>query len=318
MAQEALGTGGKRIRARLALLACGVLGVSKQDAVCWAAAVELVHNATLVHDDIQDGDTHRRGRETVWVKHGVGQAINVGDLMLVLPYQALDQMDAPAELRWYLSRALAYRSGETVRGQAEDMSLVTDRLFDWESYVRVAEGKSGQLLALPVEGAAILAGIKPQVAREIGNVYATLGTLYQMQDDVLDLYGIKGRVSGTDLREGKMTALVSAHLERYPEETEELVALLEAPSEEISEELVSVYRKLFREGGALDDVLASIDSLREAIVLAPVLLEHPLLLEGASELADWIVRELDEHLSSENNKHLFNTNNKLKRRSESV
>ena len=96
MVREALGTGGKRIRARLALLACGALGVSKQDAVCWAAAVELVHNATLVHDDIQNGDTHRRGRETVWVKHGVGQAINVGDLMLVLPYQALDQMDAPA------------------------------------------------------------------------------------------------------------------------------------------------------------------------------------------------------------------------------
>ena len=136
--------------------------------MCWAAAVELVHNATLVHDDIQDGDTYRRGRETVWVTHGVGQAINVGDLMLVLPYQALDRMDAPAERLWYLSRALAYRSAQTVRGQAEDMSLMTNRLFDWESYVRVAEGKSGQLLGLPVEGAAILAGISPEVARELG------------------------------------------------------------------------------------------------------------------------------------------------------
>ena len=299
MAKEALAAGGRRTRARLAIVACAVLGVARQDAIRWAAAVELVHNATLIHDDIQDGDTHRRGHEAVWVTHGVGQAINAGDLMLMLPYQVLEGMRTGFDRKWHLSRALASRSSQTVRGQAADMSLLSDRLFDWESYVRVAEGKSGQLIGLPVEGAAILAGLDPTVAHEIGDVFVTLGTLYQLQDDVLDLYGSKGRSPGTDLREGKMTALISAHLERYPEEKNEWVAFLEEPPEEISAEVVLGYRKRFREGGALEDVCRSIRAIRQALDAAPILAEQPGLLEVATEFADWIVRELGEHLENE-------------------
>ena len=106
MAKEHLGTGGKRFRALMTLQAADLLGVSQRSAIYWAAAVELIHNATLVHDDIQDGDTTRRGRPTVWKKHGVGQAINVGDLMLMVPYQILSCADfAPSQLRQLLGAA---------------------------------------------------------------------------------------------------------------------------------------------------------------------------------------------------------------------
>ena len=84
---EHVNTGGKRLRARLALASCQALGGTREQAVAWAAACELLHNATLIHDDLQDGDEVRRGREALWVRHGAAQAINAGDLALMLPYR---------------------------------------------------------------------------------------------------------------------------------------------------------------------------------------------------------------------------------------
>src|SRR5687767_11974938 len=86
---EHLATGGKRLRARLALAAAEACGGRVEDAIGWAAACELVHNATLIHDDLQDGDVLRRGHPTTWVKHGMAQAVNAGDLMLLLPFLAV-------------------------------------------------------------------------------------------------------------------------------------------------------------------------------------------------------------------------------------
>ena len=299
MARDVLEAGGRRVRARLALVASIAMGVPRSDAIAWAAAVELVHNATLVHDDIQDADRLRRGRETLWVKEGIGQAINAGDLMLMVPHLALDRMQADHGTRWLLSRALAYRSGETARGQSEDMSLLGDRLFDWASYVRVAEGKSGQLLGLPVEGACLLAGEDAEVAAAISDLYATLGTLFQLQDDVLDLYGPKGRAAGGDLREGKVTALVVAHLTRHPSDTDEIVALLEAPGDEISDAVIEDIRHRFRTGGALADVRRAIDGIRYELEESLLLLERPALRQVALEFADWIVAELNSHTELE-------------------
>ena len=110
MAQEHLGAGGKRIRARLALAAAESMGVEREAALGWAAAVELLHNATLLHDDVQDGDKTRRGRPTAWVRHGVPQAINAGDLMLMLPYLAVGHSRTDDGTRWHLCAALARRA----------------------------------------------------------------------------------------------------------------------------------------------------------------------------------------------------------------
>ena len=97
MASYHMSTGGKRIRGRLALDSALALGVDPSGAVAWAAACELMHNASLVHDDLQDGDMVRRGHEALWVKYGREQAINAGDLLLMLPFVALDHAElAPA------------------------------------------------------------------------------------------------------------------------------------------------------------------------------------------------------------------------------
>ena len=148
MAREHLDTGGKRLRAQLALEVSHALGCCAQEAVPWAAAVELLHNATLVHDDVQDGDTERRGHPTTWARHGTAQAINVGDLLLMLPFLAIARLPRGVA-RAGLSEDLARAACDVVRGQALELDLLPERRFDADSYRTAVRGKTGALLALP-------------------------------------------------------------------------------------------------------------------------------------------------------------------------
>ena len=168
MVQEHLKTGGKRLRARLALAAVTGLGGDYESAVAWAASVELLHNATLIHDDIQDGDQIRRGRPTTWVVHGQAQAINAGDLMLMLPFLALSNMNVPDTARWRLSWCLADQAAKTVRGQVEELALLDNQEITQEAYFRSIQGKTGGFFALPIEGAALIAGCSEKESRALG------------------------------------------------------------------------------------------------------------------------------------------------------
>lgn len=253
VASQALSSGGKRTRAQLALAAGEALGVWT---VPWAAACELLHNATLVHDDLQDGDRTRRGKPTVWAEHGPAQAINAGDLMLMLPTLVLGGL--PVEHRWPMAELLHSGAVACVRGQALELSLPTlahPSRQDWDAAVR---GKSGELLALPVQGACLLAGRDD--ASSVGQVFRELGVLYQLADDLTDLYGDKGRGErGCDLREGKISALVVAHLAERPEDTPWLRAVLAAPRDETPD--IDLAARRFVESGAVARIEKDIQRL---------------------------------------------------------
>ena len=211
MVLEHLGTGGKCIRARIALRAAMAMGLEPARAINIAAACELLHNATLVHDDLQDGDTIRRGQPTVWVKHGEAQAINVGDVLLMLSTLALENSPVDPQTRWYLAAAMTRRATETASGQSLELVLLERGWMGRDTYLRAARGKSGPFFALPIEAAALCAGHSPESARILGDASLTLGALYQVCDDILDVFGDKGRGQmGNDLREGKVSALTVA------------------------------------------------------------------------------------------------------------
>lgn len=285
MVQEHLATGGRRVRARLALAAGEALGRTREQMVPWAAACELMHNATLIHDDIQDEDRQRRDQPTVWVRHGISQAINAGDLLLMLPFTALENLQAPSAVRWALCRALARRAEATVRGQSLEMDLLTTSQFSRQHYNRSALGKSGALLALPVEGAALIAGLEPTNAAALAAPFEKIGLLFQLQDDVLDLYGDKGRGEvGSDIREGKVSALVVEHLALYPEDREWLAEILAAPRERTRLEDVEEVIRRFRDGGALESVLSEIDTLHRQVDSHPLLRAVPDLFDVAQDL----------------------------------
>ncbi len=196
-----LESGGQRMRARLALHAGMQLGLSRSDAVAIAAAVELLHNASLIHDDLQDRDTTRRSRETAWFQFGDNAAICSGDLLLSAAYAALAGFSQSGYLAALIG-AVHSSSATAVEGQLADLNMAAmfdlganvarrnnalQHQKDWlEYYEKVAQAKSGALLGLPIALALIGAGM-PEfvgVCKIAANAFA-VG--YQITDDINDM-----------------------------------------------------------------------------------------------------------------------------------
>lgn len=290
IARRHLGSGGKRVRARLALASVAALGGDAHEAVPWAAACELLHNATLVHDDLQDGDAVRRGQPAVWVEYGPAQAVNAGDLLLMLPFLVLDQLEVPGKLRWRLTRTLAGHAAAAARGQAQELGLLSAQEIGWDAYLDAVSGKTSALFRLPVEGASLLAGFRVPEAQRIATVFGKVGVLFQLQDDVVDLYGEKGRgAPASDLREGKVSALVVEHLARHPEDREWLLGVLRAPRAATPDVDVERVCERFRVGGALAGVCRRIEEQASDLASSVVLATFPELRTLALELVDTIL-----------------------------
>lgn len=173
-----LDTGGSRVRAGLACDAAAALGLDRAVATACAVASELLHNASLVHDDIQERDDTRRGKPAVWRRFGPAAAICVGDLMISAAYGSLAAHPDPSPAIAIMHDAVS----ETVRGQSRDMQSSITTL---EDYRALAAAKTGPLLALPVR-LALCAARLPGDARaaEMG---ARMAVAYQARDDLDDL-----------------------------------------------------------------------------------------------------------------------------------
>ncbi len=207
LTREHLATGGKRLRG---LLPAALVSAAEGDvsaARLFGACVEAVHNGTLVHDDIQDGDELRRGRPTLWTTRGMPQAINAGDAMLVGPLAALLRTDllqptVAAELATLLADALL----ETICGQVADVAFREVERPELERAEAIAAAKTVPLFRCAFEGAVVLLGgtaEQRQAARDLGR---QVGFAFQVRDDLLDALGVKGRgAAGADFREGKPT-----------------------------------------------------------------------------------------------------------------
>lgn len=179
-----LGSGGRRIRGRLALHASLALGLSKNDAVCIASTAELLHNASLIHDDLQDKDALRHGVPAVWKKFGTNVAICTGDLMLSAAFAGLcgisDVQKIPALL------ALVHeRTAMAISGQCADLCVSNQAVFDTETYNKIVVQKSGALLSLPLELVLIASGKSGWLghARAAAEAFSIA---YQVADDLAD------------------------------------------------------------------------------------------------------------------------------------
>lgn len=266
-------TGGKRLRARLALQAVEALGGDPLHAVGWGAACELLHNASLIHDDIQDGDSFRRGRPAIWTLYGIDQAINAGDLCIALAYQAIESVQGPASLGWVLTNAVTGSSKRMVCGQAAEFYLLGGGAPTWENYAKAVSGKTSALFSLPIEGAALIAGRSPNEARRLAETCSSFGLLFQIQDDILDLYGDNGRDNrGSDLAQpGKASALVVEHLRLHPGDLPWLRGLIAASRSQTARADIERAIACFAEGGALEAVWKRIDDIQTNLDTSPEL-----------------------------------------------
>lgn len=176
--------GGQRLRARLAIHAALALGLDRADGVALAATAELLHNASLIHDDLQDRSSSRRGVETVWAAFGDNVAICAGDLLLSAAYGSLSQFSDAPKLPALIAR-VHERASTAIRGQCADLSAGARILGDIAGFEAIAVAKSGALLSLPLELVFVAAGLgtAASAGRKAAEAFA-IG--YQIADDITD------------------------------------------------------------------------------------------------------------------------------------
>lgn len=262
-----LDSGGKRLRPLIVLLATEAFGGDPHAALPFACGVELLHNATLIHDDYQDGDTVRRGTPTVWRQYGWEQSINGGDALYFVGLQlAADTSIVDTDLRRLMAMT-SQRMLQVICGQVNEFRLKGVARPSEAAYIDVIRGKTAGLFALPLEGAAICAGLDDEAVRGAARMGDTMGLLFQVQDDLLDLIGNKGRDQiGTDIAEGKPSLPVVYALNSAPDhDAQRLAHIVGKPRPETTPDDIAEAMTLLERHGAIDYALGRVRTWRDEV-----------------------------------------------------
>jgi geranylgeranyl diphosphate synthase type I len=224
---------GKLIRPRLVLLACRAVGGDAAQALPLAAAIQLIHDFSLIHDDIEDDSATRRGRPTLWHLWGLAQGINAGDGMFVVAHRALYQLrdrGVAAEIVLDVARRFDDTILTICEGQFLDLHHEGDLAIDEAAYLAMIARKTAALIGASASLGAMVAGATaPQVAA-LGEFGLALGIAFQIQDDVLGIWGEPadtGKPAAADLWRKKLSLPVIIALQHGPQR-DQLAGLLGA------------------------------------------------------------------------------------------
>jgi len=257
--KPAAGDGGKAVRPALALLSAQAAGAPAETGIPGGVAVELVHNFSLLHDDLMDGDEQRRHRATVWTVFGPAQAILVGDAMFALANEVLleaaeDGRAKPADAGRAVRR-LTTSIRKLIDGQAQDLSFEHRDRVSVEECLEMEGNKTGALLAASASVGAVLAGIDDDKADALERYGYHLGLAFQAVDDVLGIWGateVTGKPHWGDLRQRKKSLPVSAALAEGGPASRKLAELLadqDGRGDEDEEQLAERARLIVEAGG---------------------------------------------------------------------
>jgi geranylgeranyl diphosphate synthase, type I len=224
--------GGKAVRPALALLSAEAAGAPAEVGLPGAVAVELVHNFSLLHDDLMDGDVERRHRRTVWSVWGPASAILTGDAMLALATEVL--LDTGSPNAPVAAQMLAGATRELIRGQVQDLAFERRPEVTLDECLDMAAGKTGSLLSASAAIGAVLAGAPPATVGALVTFGAQLGIAFQLVDDILGIWGdpaVTGKPVYSDLRARKKSLPITYALTRGAAAGKELAAWLAEPGE---------------------------------------------------------------------------------------
>lgn len=273
LVSQCLDGSGKGLRPAFCLATCGAFGGRVEEALDSAAAIEVLHNAFLVHDDIEDGSEYRHGRPTLYRQFGVPLAVNTGDAMQALSMRMLRnnvEVIGP-ELAWRVADEFDHMLLESLEGQAIELGWIHDNACDvsesdylrmilkktcWYSFIHPC--RIGALIARPD-------GFDLERFNEFGYF---LGAAFQIRDDILNLIGSRdryGKEIGGDLYEGKRTLMLAHALQQSsPREKQQLQNLLARPRQRrLPREIDWVY-DLFKKYGSIDFAQARVSELLSA------------------------------------------------------
>jgi geranylgeranyl diphosphate synthase type II len=243
--EEFLQNTGKRIRPVLCLMGNELFGEIQQDAFHTAAAVELFHNFTLIHDDIMDKAPLRRGKPTVHAVHGEPTALLGGDVMLVVAYDYLNRLSSD-----YLGRAIQLfnkTAKEVCEGQQLDMDFEKKSTVSLEEYLQMISLKTSVLLASSLQLGALIGGAGESNQQHIYEFGLNLGIAFQIQDDYLDAFGDPekfGKQVGGDIQSNKKTFLMIHALETAEsDDLKTLNQLMEENPTDKVQQVLTIFRK---------------------------------------------------------------------------
>ena len=198
--------GGKRLRPLLTLLSCKAVGADYRDAIPAASAIELLHNFTLVHDDIMDQDSLRRGHQTIHTKWSESVAILTGDGLIGLAYRAL--LNSPQESLQEVMRIFTEGVIRVCEGQAIDKDFEEVASVSIDQYFDMIQKKTGELIAVSTEIGGIIGRADQEYVKALRRFGEAIGRAFQIQDDLLDITSsetVLGKDLGSDLAQGKKT-----------------------------------------------------------------------------------------------------------------
>lgn len=280
VANHLLDSGGKRLRPMLTIASAQAFGGSGENEIRFAAAVEFMHNATLLHDDVVDESTMRRGRpaaRTIW---GNQASVLVGDFLLGQAFlMMVESKDLDA------LGVLAKAASVIAEGEVFQLAKAGDLETTAEDYEKIIHAKTATLFEAATEVGAMAGGADPIARKALAAYGRELGMAFQLVDDVLDYGGARGTLgknTGDDLREGKMTLPVILALAAGTDEEKALIAsVLGKP--EAGEGDVDAVVSIFNRYGTLRDTMAKAErhaeAAREALADLPASVERDILFD---------------------------------------
>lgn len=212
LAEHLIAAGGKRLRPLLTVAASRLCGNDGQDALKLAAAVEFIHTATLLHDDVVDGSALRRGRVAAHLIWGGASSVLVGDFLFARAFELMVETGSLQALG-----ILARASRVIAEGEVMQLTRAHDLNLGQETYLRIIEAKTAALFAAAAEAGAVVSGAAEPASRALRNYGLKLGLAFQLVDDALDYSGAAdtlGKNAGDDFREGKATLPLLLAIER--------------------------------------------------------------------------------------------------------
>ena len=267
----AIGSRGKRLRPLLSLLAGGATGKINSNHVDLAVIVELIHIATLVHDDVMDEAERRRAQPTANARWGNSLSVLLGDCLFAHALTLSTNFENSGIGRAIARTAATVCSGEMIQTQRRfDLNLTV------QDYLRIVEMKTGSLFSTAAELAALLSEAEPNVIETFKNFGIQVGTAYQIYDDCVDLAGsesVTGKTLGTDLRKGKFTLPVLIFLGSASEFERERCCQLVL--EEQIEEMIELLKNGANDGAFNDSTAAGSDLIREAQCTLDAIASNP-------------------------------------------
>ncbi len=250
--------GGKGLRPALAVLSAEAIGAPGASGVPGAVAIELVHNYSLIHDDVMDVDRERRHRPTVWAVFGVAKAIIVGDALAALAQQVVLEPnmlvgDGRVLEGHQAALLLADATAKMIAGQSEDMAFEDREYVSFDECLAMEAGKTGALLGCAAAIGAVLVGAPTSTVHALDRFGVELGLSFQAVDDLLGIWGdpkSTGKPSWSDIRQHKKSLPVTAALSSGEPGVEELLELL--GTQQLSETQIERCAELVEQLGGRD------------------------------------------------------------------